>query len=79
MCGRDEGGRAKLQNTGLKGSPGVKGQPQGARAPPPPLQWIEYFGWKALCALRSVKRPFLSNLTIQCSKSRELDERTGKK
>ena len=33
VCGRDEGGRAKLQNTGLKGSPGVKGQPQGV--PPP--------------------------------------------
>ena len=48
VCGRDEGGRAKLQNTGLKGSPGVKGQPQGAPPPhaPPPLQWDEYFGWK---------------------------------
>lgn len=47
VCGHDEGGRAELQNTGLKGSPGVKVQPQGAPPPhSPPLQWDEYFGWK---------------------------------
>lgn len=35
---------------------------------------LNTLGGKALCALRAVKGPFLSNLTIQCSKTIELDE-----
>lgn len=32
----DEGGKAELQNAGLKGSPEVRGQPQGRPLPTPP-------------------------------------------
>lgn len=72
MCGHHEGGRAELQNTGLKGSPGAKVQPQGAPPPhSPPLQWDEYFGWKGFVRFEvCFKGPFLSNLTVQCSKPR---------
>lgn len=70
---------AKLQNTMLKGSREVKGQPQGHLPPGCPHRGsMNTLDRKALCTLRAIKGPplffFLNNLTVQCSKPIELNE-----